>query len=222
MWLYPLRKKVRWLAWTGAMGSWMRVHTVAGLGLPLLVAVHAGWRFDGLIGLGYLSMIVVCVSGVIGRYLYGRIPRSRSGLELSLEEAASERRALLTEISAVTGWEPAMVERRLAVDPRPYDGLDPFRTIARMVRDDVGRAHALRELRAQLTHASRGADRATLTDTLRLARREMTLRQQVRMLDASRRVFGYWHVAHRPFAVTALIAVLLHVTIAVLFGSLGR
>ena len=25
--------------------------------LPLLIAVHAGWRFRGLIGLGYLAML---------------------------------------------------------------------------------------------------------------------------------------------------------------------
>jgi len=26
-------------------------------------------------------------------------------------------------------------------------------------------------------------------------------------------VFGYWHVAHRPFALTALLAVLVHVMV---------
>ena len=68
MWLYPLRRSIKWLAWTGALGSWMRVHTVAGLSLPVLVAVHAGWRFDGLIGLGYWSMLLVSLSGLVGRY----------------------------------------------------------------------------------------------------------------------------------------------------------
>ena len=56
---------------------------------------------------------------------------------------------------------------------------------------------------------------------MRLARREMALTQQVRMLEATRTVFGYWHVAHRPFAVTALIAVAIHVVVAVLVGAVG-
>jgi hypothetical protein len=41
------------------------------------------------------------------------------------------------------------------------------------------------------------------------------------MLEATRRVFGYWHVAHRPFAVTALLAVLIHVVVAMTIGGVG-
>ena len=67
LWLYPLRKSVRALAWMGNLGDWLRVHIVFGLSVPLYAAVHAGWRFDGLIGLGYLSMFIVALSGIVGR-----------------------------------------------------------------------------------------------------------------------------------------------------------
>jgi hypothetical protein len=224
MWLYPLRKSIRALAWTGSVGSWIRVHIVAGLSIPLIAAAHAGWRFDGLIGLGYLSMLVVSLSGIVGRYLYVHIPRSRNGLELTMEEVSNERRALITDIAAATGLVPADVERRLSVDPRPYQGLDPVRTIARMVRDDWARGRALRQLERDFrrTRAARGEmSGKELRDTMRLARREMTLTQQVRMLDASRTVFGYWHVAHRPFAITALLAVVIHVVVAIAIGGVG-
>lgn len=224
LWLYPLRKKVRALAWTGAVGNWMRVHIVAGLTIPVLGAVHAGWRFDGLIGLGYLSMFVVSLSGIVGRYLYVHIPRSRNGLELSMEDVSNERRALITQIAAATGIVPAEVDRRLAVDPRPYEGLDPLRTLLRMFQDDLRRHRTVRELKAELARPRAGraplAGRE-LADTMRLARRELALAQQVRMLEATRRVFGYWHVAHRPFAVTALLAVLIHVVVAMTIGGVG-
>ncbi len=224
MWLYPLRKQVRALAWTGSLGSWIRVHIVAGLSIPLIAAVHAGWRFDGLIGLGYLSMVVVSLSGMVGRYLYVRIPRSRSGLELSMEEVSNERRALITNIAAATGLVPAEVERRLSVDPRPYQHLGPARTIVRMISDDMSRWRALRSLEREFRRPRAGQGGLSgkqLRETVRLARREMTLTQQVRMLDATRTVFGYWHVAHRPFAITALIAVLVHVVVAVVIGGVG-
>ena len=224
MWLYPFRKSVKWLAWTGPLGSWMRVHVVAGLAIPVIVAVHAGWRFEGLIGLGYLSMFVVSLSGIVGRYLYVRIPRSRNGLELSMEEVAGERRALITDIAAASGLVPAEVERRLAVDPRPYAGLDPIRTLWRMFHDDLARGRMLRDLQRDLEKPRPGRKplgRAQLSETMKLARREMALTQQVRMLEATRRVFGFWHVAHRPFAVTALIAVLIHVVVAVVVGGIG-
>lgn len=224
MWLYPFRKAVKWLAWTGPLGGWMRVHVVAGLALPAIVAVHAGWRFDGLIGLGYIAMFVVSLSGIVGRYLYTHIPRSRNGLELSMEECANERKSLITNIAAATGLVPAEIERRLAVDPRPYDGLDPIRTVFRMMQDDVQRWRILAELKRELSRPLAGhiaLQGNELRETLRLAREEMKLTQQVRMLDATRRVFGYWHVAHRPFAITALIAVLVHVIVAVWIGGIS-
>ena len=46
----------------------------------------------------------------------------------------------------------------------------------------------------------------------------MGLGQQIRMLDATQRLFRYWHIAHRPFAITALVAVLLHVVSAIVLG----
>jgi len=51
------------------MRTWL-----AALGLPLLVAVHAAGAFGGVIGLGFWSMMLVWLSGIVGRYLYARIP----------------------------------------------------------------------------------------------------------------------------------------------------
>jgi hypothetical protein len=224
MWLYPMRKKYRWLAWTGALGSWMRIHVLAGLWVPLVVAVHAGWRFDGLIGLGYFAMLLVSLSGVVGRYLYVRIPRSKNGLELSLDEVSGERRALVTRIAVATGLDPIAVERSLATDPRSYAGLGPLQTLVLLFKDDLARARALKSLRRDWSKPApgrRALDRGALDAAIRLARREMSLSQQVRVLEATRRVFGYWHVAHRPVAITAFLAVAIHVVVAVAIGGVG-
>jgi hypothetical protein len=225
MWMYPFRKKLKSLAWTGPVGEWMRVHIVAGLAIPLVVAVHAGWRFEGFIGIGYMSMLIVSLSGIVGRYLYIHIPRSQNGLEMSLEDVGSERRSLIARIAAATGFEVEEVEKRMAVDMQPYNGLDPLRSIARMIRDDFTRWRTLQALEHDLRR--RRPDHAALRghelrETMRLARREMALAQQVRMLEVTQVVFGYWHVAHRPFAITALLAILIHVVSALVIGVVAR
>lgn len=224
LWAYAVRRSVRALAWTGSVGSWLRVHIIVGLSVPVIAAVHAGWRFDGLIGLGYFAMFVVALSGIVGRYLYSRIPRRRTGLEMTLEEVSQERRALLTRIAAATGLEPMAVERALALDPAPYGKLDPLRTVIMLVRDDLQRARLVRALRAQWERPRAGAPRldpAALRETLRLARREIALHQEARVLELTRSLFGAWHVFHRPFAATALIAVLIHVVVAMVVGGVG-
>lgn len=224
MWLYPLRKSVRWLAWTGPLGTWLRVHSLAGLLLPLLVAVHAGWRFDGLIGLGYFSMVMVSLSGLVGRYLYAHIPRRRSGVEMSRDEVAAERRALITEIAAETGALPADIERVLGSRPRPAAGLGLLTALRQLVLDDLERRRAVRTLAARLRRPGPSGSAlapGAMKRVMALARREIALGQQMEMLQATGRVFAFWHVAHRPFAITALIAVLVHVAVAMAIGVVG-
>jgi hypothetical protein len=219
LWLYPIRKRLRFLSWTGSLGRWLDVHVVVGLLVPVIGAVHAAWRFEGLIGLGYGAMLVVALSGVIGRYLYMRIPRARDGLALTREEVAAERRRLLGEIIGATPLSADVVLRLLAPGAGPASG-NLLRTVARMAADDVRRRLAIRRLRKEWKKA-RGAppDRALLRRVSGLARREMALSQQIRMLDQTNRVFRFWHAAHRPFAATAFFAVAVHVIVVVALGA---
>jgi len=221
LWLYPLRKKYRWLSFTGTMAQWLDGHVGVALILPFLAAVHASWRFEGLIGLGYLSMLVVALSGIAGRYLYVHIPRSATGLELTAEEIAAERQGLVGEIARTTGLPAAQVETVLRSDPSPCEGLGVIGTLKRMVSDDFARWRSARALR-RLCDSQYGAirpNRRTVRRMLRLARKEMSLTQQARMLAATQRLFRFWHVAHRPFAITALVAVLVHVGVVVAMGA---
>lgn len=222
LWLYPLRKKFRWLAFTGAIARWLDTHVLAALALPLLVAIHAAWRFTGLIGLGFWSMMVVWFSGLVGRYIYARIPRTRQGVELTIEEIAARRGALLEEIARSSGLEPGLVATTLAAGQAPAARRGVFGTLWRMIADDLARRRAARKLRRLWEARSprrRKNDRQMLRATLRLARREMALAQQARMLDATHDVFRYWHVLHRPVAIAALIAVLIHVAVVIAVGA---
>ncbi len=222
LWLYPLRKKFRWLAFTGAIARWLDVHVLAALALPLLVVIHAAWRFEGLIGLGFWSMMVVWVSGIAGRYIYARIPRSRQDVELTMEEIAARRRELLEEIARASGLDLSLVEAPLAAGQAPPARRGIVGTVWRMIADDLARRRAARRLRRLWEARSprrRKHDRQMLSAMLRLARREMALAQQARMLDATHAVFRYWHVLHRPVAVAALLAVIIHVAVVVALGA---
>ena len=222
LWLYPLRKKFRWLAFTGAISKWLDVHALAALGLPLLVAAHATWQFGGVIGLGFWSMMLVWLSGIVGRYIYARIPRGQAGVELTIEEIGAQRQELLEEIATRSGLEVKEIEEVLAADPSPTDGLGLWQTLRRMVADDLARRRAAAELRRHIqVHRpmQRSDDAATLKEVLRLASREMSLVQQSRMLGATQNILRFWHVAHRPLAMTALVAVVIHVVVVVSLGA---
>lgn len=221
LWLYPLRRRFRWLAFTGTMAKWLETHVAFALLLPLLAAVHAGWRFTGLIGLGYDAMLAVWLSGIVGRYLYTRIPRGRTGLELGAEDVAKARHALVNEIAKRARMPVEEVQQILGDDPWPCEGLGVFATLRQLVRDDIARWRTTRALGRAIRRRGGGGrvSRSTLRHIRKLARREVALMQQARMLGATQRLFRFWHVVHRPFAIAALAAVMVHVVVAVTMGA---
>ena len=217
MWLFPLRKRFSRARWMGPVPRWLDVHIGVGLVLPLLGAVHAGFRMGGVIGLGYLSMLIVCASGVMGRYIYVHIPRSRNGVEMGLSEVAAHQRTLLAEIAEATGLRVIDVQEILKVeDMRVGSGI--LATFAQMIRDDLTRGRAVRKLRRMMV-ARGGTSAEGLKKILTLARREMALSQHARLLDATHALFRHWHAAHRPFAITAFIAVTIHVVVVIAVGT---
>ena len=83
--LYSLRKLRSDASW-GSTASWLKFHMVTGLVGPYMVLLHTAMRFHGLAGLTMLLTLVVVASGLVGRFIYTRVPRTG--------EAATRRRAL--------------------------------------------------------------------------------------------------------------------------------
>jgi hypothetical protein len=95
--LYSLRKRTRSASW-GRMSSWLQFHIFTGLVGPYMVLLHTSWKFNGIAGVTTLLTIIIVISGVIGRYIFTRIPRTMDGLEientLSQEELKQARRLM--------------------------------------------------------------------------------------------------------------------------------
>ena len=217
LWLYPVRKRMSRASYLGPIPRWLDAHIAAGVVMPFAGAVHAGFRFEGLIGLGYFSMMVVGLSGVVGRYLYVRIPRGRAGLELSREQVSAERRDILAAIVESTGLDPRRVLDLLRPVPAAAGG-NLLAILGRMFRDDLDRRRAIRGLEIEMRRAPVKIETSKLRKVAKLARREMALAQQIRFLEATNKVFRLWHAFHLPFAIMAFIAVAVHVFVAVIFG----
>jgi hypothetical protein len=217
MWLFPLRKRVRRATWAGPVPKWLDVHIGVGLMLPLIGAIHAGFRVGGVIGLGYIAMLIVCASGVVGRYLYVRIPRGRSGVELGMSEVAAQQRALIGELAEASGISVFDLQEILQVRSTPARA-GVWAAFAQMARDDFARGQAVRRLRARM-RSQGNVDTERLHNIMTLARRQMSLAQQARLLNATQSIFRHWHAAHLPVAITAVIAVTIHVVVVIAMGA---
>ena len=85
--LYSFRKLRADASW-GSAASWLKFHMVTGLVGPYMVLLHSAWHFRGIAGLTMLLTVLVAASGVTGRFLYTRVPRSPA--------AGARRRAFAT------------------------------------------------------------------------------------------------------------------------------
>src|SRR5437660_5081664 len=99
IYLYPLRKKWGWLGRMGNSRHWLDLHVVLGTSAPIIVAFHSSFKFGNIAGMAFYSMLMVTLSGFVGRYLYAQIPRNLSAAELSMKEIQEKEEALRKELA---------------------------------------------------------------------------------------------------------------------------
>ena len=102
--LYSLRKLRNDARW-GSTAAWLKFHMVTGLVGPYMVLLHTAMKFNGLAGLAMLLTVVVVVSGLVGRYLYTRVPRTAEGTAAAVGDAELELRGrLVKRRKALATW----------------------------------------------------------------------------------------------------------------------
>lgn len=73
---YSARKRSRQPARWGNMEFWLRAHVLTGMVGIYVVLLHGFLRFNGLAGIVALLMLLIVVSGLVGRYIYTAMPRT--------------------------------------------------------------------------------------------------------------------------------------------------
>ena len=210
---YSARKRWRFLAGLGRLRNWLDVHIFCGILGPAFITMHAGFRFHGLIAIGYWSMLGVMLSGFVGYYLYSQIPRALSGAALEAEALEGEITALDVELQQ-QGLSPAQLAalRRLAATERA-PRVRPLAGLLILLGQDLTMAMGVRRLRLPGRRGRAEARRlhALVVQRLRLERRRAFLRH-------TESLFGYWHAIHKPFAILLFVMLAVHIGVAFWLG----
>ena len=70
---YSLRNRYRFLDWSPTLNRWFDAHMFLGLYGPLLILYHCKYHLGAFnSNMALWSMIIVSLSGVVGRFLYKR------------------------------------------------------------------------------------------------------------------------------------------------------
>lgn len=84
--LYMMRKRWRMLSKAGWLKHWLEFHIFLCTIGPMMVLFHTAFKFGGLVSISFWSMVAVFLSGIAGRFIYLRIPRTKDGRELTDRE----------------------------------------------------------------------------------------------------------------------------------------
>jgi hypothetical protein len=212
---YSLRRRARFLQRLGRLKLWLSVHIFLCTMGPFLILLHTSFRFGGIVSIAFWSMSAVVASGVFGRYVYVRIPKSLSGQFLSLKAIEEQRTRMLQVIAERSGLSPADVDRihQAAKRPAPRGFAN---ALVRSLWFDLTESRHARQIQRLL--AGKGVPPQARATAARLFIEESALEQQMALLTPFQRLFRYWHLFHMPLAIVMLVVVLLHVTVAILLG----
>jgi len=220
---YPLRKHVRFMRTWGKAKYWFVFHMACGIGGPLLILLHSTFRIASLnAAVALFSMLVVAASGIVGRFIYGRIHRGLLGEKSSLRELQAAAGFQHDAIKSRFHFAPAVEKRLFAFEADALRGEPGWPAHLRQVfllpwrRWSTYRAcgRELDRLFAVLA-AERDWDRTDLNDRRRRARKllQVYLASVVRVAQftAYERLFSLWHVLHIPFVYVMLVTAVVHV-----------
>ncbi|HWX91453.1 MAG TPA: hypothetical protein VNY29_02380 [Terriglobales bacterium] len=226
--LYPLRKHWGWLMKKGNSRHWLDYHVILGIAAPFVIAFHSSFKFAGFAGMAFWIMFAVSVSGIVGRYLYGQIPRNLKAAEMTQKELQEMHQKYASQLTAQRLISESDLRSLLTMPSRErVDGLSIFTALGYMFILDVARAFRVARLRRHaldfadkvktlggfLSTGNRHVERAIVA-----AREDAALTKRILFLKRSEQVFHLWHVIHKPFSYTFALLAVFHIGVALLMG----
>jgi hypothetical protein len=209
--VYSLRKRYKAARLIGTVRFWFRTHMLLGILGPVLILFHTNFKLGPMnSNVALFAMLTVACSGVVGKYIYGKIHMGLYGHKARAEEILAEadalKRDLGNELKAA-----AFVSRELNAFSDSIKDKAPTSAVGGLWTGAVIalRARALRRrLIAEARRLIRVEGRAQgwswwqrrekFTRIARIVRRYSAAVLKAAELGFYERLFALWHVLHLP------------------------
>jgi hypothetical protein len=226
--LYPVRKRIPWLARRGSAKHWLDFHVIAGSVAPIVIMLHASFKFQGVAGLAFWCMVAVALSGIVGRYVYAQIPPTLNSAQSSLRQMEQTRAADFEDLSAFgTGDCQAFATLTRMPSAEEIKKMSGIAALCAMGKLDLMRPFLVARVRAHF----RGRDGSfailwgfvpsknlDLEAAIRRTRAHATLTKRVAFLAKTQQIFHLWHVVHRPFSYSFAALAVIHLIVVFSLG----
>jgi hypothetical protein len=212
--LYSIRKRFRFARNWGNLNTWLNVHIFLGITGPLLVLFHTVFKFSGIVALAFWSMVLVVISGIIGKYIYELIPHSLSGMELNRIELEAEEIGLTFEIRKMIPPQHPLwnILDNTENNHRKTSLMEPLLLFMESVK-------LKQQLRKILKHFP-NIDKHSRKKLRSLVVKRRMLHRRIILLKQSLKIIHYWHLLHKPFVIIMFLVLMIHIYISARMGYL--
>jgi hypothetical protein len=215
--IYMIRKRSRKFLTLGYLKNWLELHIFLCTVGPILVLYHTAFKFGGIVSVSFWSMVLVVISGVVGRFIYIQIPRNIQGKEIDIKDLISMREELAEKMKREMIFDVRLLaELDELASPDRYKSLNIFDLFLFYVKDFF-RIHSLM-LKLKKNMAIAGFSKVRRKEIQNKAQAEIILSRRLGMLRTMQNLFRYWHVAHLPFALAMFVIMVIHVIVTITFG----
>lgn len=207
--LYTLRKRLHRFT-RGAMRTWLHMHIYLGLVGAGLVLLHSAGRLHGVAGSAAGLVVVIIVSGLVGRYVYTAAPRRLDGVEMDVRELLAEFAAAEQRLQALGVRLSARQLAELSAEVSPSG-----------VGAVLGRGFLLWRQRRHIRRLVRDLGLpgpAAAAEIRRLLTTRFELQLDIQLLAATRRWLAWWHALHVPLALVMFTLAGIHIVGALYYS----
>ena len=212
---YSVRKRVRRFKKVGKLRDWLSFHIFLCTLGPFLVLLHTSFKVNGIVAISFVSMVIVVISGLTGRYLYAHVPKTLNGQRRSLKALTEERTQILDALHNETGIPQDKLDQLF-----PPDRISQVQGIWAALKASISyrfdKRNSKKWILAQAQYHNISPE--TQNAFIQLMRAQLRLEQQIALLTPFQRLFSKWITLHVPITIIMWIIVLIHIGVAFAFG----
>lgn len=227
--IYPLRKTARFMRNMGAIRHWFRAHMILGLIGPLLIIFHANFEVGSMNSTVALTvMLIVAVSGLVGRHIYAGIHYGLYGKEMDLKGLKEDFEHNINGMKYILDYAPALQNRLKDFDSRAANPHYSFvGSLYGIIKTFLGalwvRLVLLVGLRRTLRVAARRNkwSQAELKEHKKATKRyissHIAAAKAIARFKVYERLFSLWHLLHMPLFLMLVLTAIIHVVAVHMF-----
>lgn len=218
MLLYPLRKNWKVMSGMLRVKDWFRAHMILGILGPAAILFHCNFNLGSTnSNVALFSMLLVVLSGLIGRYVYRQIHHGLYGSQVTYKELLADYDAEKQLREFPETMATKISEELDAIQLRAADTssslLIQWQTVRTVSKSSNKMIKWLNKIIQGSKKKGSSSELANLKSLRIQLKKEVELLNKMSRLALYNHMFSLWHILHLPIFLMLVITAIVHVVV---------